>query len=127
MYVNFIFCLSSIHLSHIFNVLFIQIVNGDIRGYSQASRIVARVSKILASYVGQYINFSTQQRQRQNTNRFYEIANFPCIIGCIDCTHIRIANPGGNNGEVFRNRKGWFSLNVQVCRSIAVFSMKRTG
>ncbi|XP_029672195.1 putative nuclease HARBI1, partial [Formica exsecta] len=93
-----------------------QIVNGDIRGYSQASvsRIVARVSRILASYVGQYINFSTQQHQRQNTNRFYEIANFPCIIGCIDCTHIRIANPGGNNGEVFRNRKGWFSLNVQV-------------
>ncbi|XP_018375209.1 PREDICTED: putative nuclease HARBI1 [Trachymyrmex cornetzi] len=35
-------------------------------------------------------------------------------IWCIDCTHIRIANPGRNYGEVFRNRKGWFSLNVQV-------------
>ncbi|XP_024888320.1 putative nuclease HARBI1 isoform X2 [Temnothorax curvispinosus] len=93
-----------------------QIVNGDIRGVSQASVscIVARVSTILASHLKQYINFSTQQRQRQNTNRFYEVANFPRIIGCIDCTHIRIANPGGNNGEIFRNRKGWFSLNVQV-------------
>lgn len=93
-----------------------QLVNGDIRGYSQASisRIVARVSTILASHLGRYINFSTEQRRRQNTNRFYEIANFPSIIGCIDCTHIRIVNPGGNNGEVYRNRKGWFSLNVQV-------------
>ncbi|KAK9736296.1 DDE superfamily endonuclease [Popillia japonica] len=34
--------------------------------------------------------------------------------GVIDCTHIKIANPGGDNGEVFRNRKGFFSLNVQV-------------
>ncbi|XP_070165298.1 putative nuclease HARBI1 [Polyergus mexicanus] len=46
--------------------------------------------------------------------KFYEVANFPSVIGCIDCTHIRIANPGGNNGEIFRNRKGWFSLNVQA-------------
>ncbi|KAF0721306.1 putative nuclease HARBI1, partial [Aphis craccivora] len=30
-----------------------------------------------------------------------------------DCTHIGIQNPGGINGDVFRNRKGWFSLNVQ--------------
>lgn len=47
-------------------------------------------------------------------NQFYEIAHFPSVIGCIDCIHIHIVNPGGNNGEIFRNRKGWFSLNVQV-------------
>jgi nuclease HARBI1 len=39
----------------------------------------------------------------------------PGIGGCIDCTHIKIQNPGGPDGEVFRNRKGYFSLNVQVC------------
>ncbi|KAF0703522.1 putative nuclease HARBI1, partial [Aphis craccivora] len=38
----------------------------------------------------------------------------PGVGGCIDCTHIRIQNPGGINGEVFRNCKGWFSLNVQL-------------
>lgn len=93
-----------------------QIVNGDLRGYSQASvsRIVARVSRILASHLSVYINFSTEEKRRRNKNQFYEMANFPSIIGCIDCTHIRIANPGGNNGEIFRNRKGWFSLNVQA-------------
>lgn len=94
----------------------LQIVNGDLRGISQASvsRIVSRVSKMLASYSSRYINFSTEQKRRSDKNKFHDIANFPSVIGCIDCTHIRIANPGGNNGEVFRNRKGWFSLNVQV-------------
>lgn len=32
----------------------------------------------------------------------------------IDGTHIPIANPGGQFGEVYRNRKRFFSLNVQV-------------
>ncbi|CAI6354786.1 unnamed protein product [Macrosiphum euphorbiae] len=38
----------------------------------------------------------------------------PGIGGCIDCTHIKIQNPGGPDSEAFRNRKGYFSLNVQV-------------
>jgi len=112
---------------HIFYVFVFQIVSGDMRGISQASvsRIVTRVSKIIALHLGQYINFSTQEHRRHNMNQFYNIARFPSVIGCIDCTHIRIVNPGGNNGEVFRNRKGWFSLNVQVCFLICIFSTKK--
>jgi len=86
------------------------------------SRIVTRVSKIIASHLGQYVNLSTQERQRQNMNQFYEITHFLSVIGCIDCTHIRIINPGGNNGDIFQNQKGWFSLNVQVYFSIYVFN-----
>nr|XP_037290833.1 putative nuclease HARBI1 [Rhipicephalus microplus] len=37
-----------------------------------------------------------------------------CVTGCIDCTHVPIVSPGGENAEVFRNRKGYFSLNVQA-------------
>ncbi|XP_018399983.1 PREDICTED: putative nuclease HARBI1 [Cyphomyrmex costatus] len=87
-----------------------QIVNGDLRGFSQAtvSRIIVRVSRIIASHLSEYINFFTEEKRRSNKNKFYEIANFPSIIGCIDCTHIRIANPGRNYGEVFRNRKDSF-------------------
>lgn len=87
-----------------------QIVNGELQGYSQASvsRIVARVSRILASYMDVYINFSIEEKHRGSKNEFYEVANFPSVIGCIDCTHIRIANPGGNNGKVFRNQKDDF-------------------
>ena len=47
-------------------------------------------------------------------NKFHLLGGFPNVIGCIDCTHIPIKSPGGDNGEVFRNRKGWMSLNVQV-------------
>lgn len=32
----------------------------------------------------------------------------------MDCTHIKIQSPGGENAEVFRNRKNWFSINTQV-------------
>lgn len=46
--------------------------------------------------------------------RFYEIADFPGVVGCLGCTHIKIKNPGGNAAEVFRNREGWFSMNVQA-------------
>ncbi|KAK9700633.1 DDE superfamily endonuclease [Popillia japonica] len=39
---------------------------------------------------------------------------FPRVVGAIDCTHVRLQSPGGNMAENFRNRKGYFSLNVQV-------------
>lgn len=48
-------------------------------------------------------------------DKFYQMYKMPGIGGCIDCTHIKIQNPGGPDSEVFRNRKGYFSLNVQVC------------
>lgn len=51
-------------------------------------------------------------------NNFYRIARFPCVVGCIDGTHIKIRSPGGEDGEVYRNRKSYFSINVQlVCDS----------
>ncbi|KAL4126786.1 hypothetical protein QTP88_010995 [Uroleucon formosanum] len=43
---------------------------------------------------------------------------FPQVIGVIDCTHIRIQFPCQDIGEQYRNRKGYFSFNVQVvCNS----------
>lgn len=40
----------------------------------------------------------------------------PSIDGAIDCTHIRLVHTTFQNiDEVYRNRKGYFSLNVQVC------------
>ncbi|KAH7948217.1 hypothetical protein HPB52_019453 [Rhipicephalus sanguineus] len=45
---------------------------------------------------------------------FYRIANFPGVTGCIDCTHVKIKSPGGDDAEVFRCRKGYFSINVQA-------------
>lgn len=36
------------------------------------------------------------------------------LIYALDCTHIRTQSPDSNIGETFRNRKGYFSLNVQA-------------
>ncbi|KAL1467773.1 hypothetical protein MTO96_041939 [Rhipicephalus appendiculatus] len=44
---------------------------------------------------------------------FYKIGKFPGVSGCIDCTNVPIRSPGGDNAEVYRNRKGYFSINVQ--------------
>ena len=41
-------------------------------------------------------------------------SNIPGVVGLIDCTHIPIISPGGDNAELFRNRKGYFSINVQA-------------
>ncbi|KAJ8911230.1 hypothetical protein NQ315_014942, partial [Exocentrus adspersus] len=45
---------------------------------------------------------------------FYNISRFPKVIGCVDGTHIKIQSPGGEDAEVFRNRKSFFSINTQV-------------
>ncbi|CAI6371601.1 unnamed protein product [Macrosiphum euphorbiae] len=46
--------------------------------------------------------------------RFHLKAKFPRCIGAIDCTHVKISSPGGDNAENYRNRKNFFSINVQT-------------
>lgn len=36
------------------------------------------------------------------------------LLGAVDCTHIKIVSRGGSRAEVFRCRKDFFSINVQV-------------
>lgn len=50
---------------------------------------------------------------------FLQMANpsIPDVIGLIDCTHVKIASPGGPDAELYRNRKGYFSINVQAVGS----------
>ena len=90
-----------------------QMVDGDLFGVHKSTvcRIVSRVSKAIAGLKNQYIRF---EPRRETTAEFYGRAGFPGVIGAIDCTHIPITNPGGENGELFRNRKGYCSINVQV-------------
>jgi hypothetical protein len=45
---------------------------------------------------------------------FFHLSGFPQVIGAIDGTHIPIKSPGGNEAELYRNRKGYFSINVQA-------------
>ncbi|CAF4936163.1 unnamed protein product [Pieris macdunnoughi] len=79
------------------------------------SRIVTRVANALAKKMKKFVKFPSRFEDVNKVKRmFYNIANFPGVIGCIDCTHIKIKNPGGLSSEVFRNSTGYFSINVQA-------------
>ncbi|KAF0720277.1 putative nuclease HARBI1, partial [Aphis craccivora] len=82
-------------------------------------KIIIEVSKALAGLRPDFINFPTTDEEiRQVKQDFFNIAKFPSCIGAIDCTHIKIRSPGGNDAEIFRNRKQFFSMNVQtICDS----------
>ena len=84
---------------------------------SSVCRIIRRVSLALAKQRKRFIRMPITESELHDASRdFYAVARFPRTIGAIDCTHIKIQSPGGNQAENYRNRKSWFSLNVQtVC------------
>jgi hypothetical protein len=83
---------------------------------STVSRIVRRVTVALSRKMNQFIKFPQSQEERGTVKQgFYEIANFPCVIGCVDGTHIKIIAPSQNEPD-FVNRKRVHSINVQgIC------------
>jgi len=46
--------------------------------------------------------------------QFYAASRMRGMLGAIDCTHVAIQSPGGDNAEIYRNRKSYFSVNVQL-------------
>ncbi|XP_064105765.1 putative nuclease HARBI1 [Macrobrachium nipponense] len=84
---------------------------------SFVSRCVVKVAYAIGSFVWQsFIKFPDQDNITRIKHEFMTIAGMPGVIGCIDCTHIAIEMPSHPRPEVFRNRKGYFSFNVQaVC------------
>jgi nuclease HARBI1 len=92
---------------------------GDFTGISKSSisRIVEEVTNVIAGMSKTYIKMPEDQEEIENNYRkFFEINKFPTVIGTIDCTHVKISGQGGEIGEIFRNRKQFFSINVQsIC------------
>lgn len=90
---------------------------GDLHGISSSSvcRILKRVSDVVASLHGNYINMPPPEDIHRTKRAFYEVAGFPGVIGLIDCTHIKLVFnvPPGNAGNYF-NRKQFYSINVQI-------------
>ena len=77
--------------------------------------IIHKVSAIFAALMRTFVKFpATPVAWSRMTQAFYGIARFPGVAGCVDGTHVIVNNPGGPHAEVYRNRKGRFSINVQV-------------
>ncbi|XP_066940767.1 putative nuclease HARBI1 [Macrobrachium rosenbergii] len=77
-------------------------------------RTIHRVSEALAKRYSQFITFPSVAEAADIHAKFYEVAQFPNVIGAIDCIHMRISNPGGAMAEQCKNSKGWYSVNCQV-------------
>lgn len=105
---------------------------------STASRIIAKVTLAIGRLYPQFVKMPLQNNLLQTQTNFYHKASFPRVIGCVDGSHVRIQSPGkslnfasslhsvyylffvvgGEDPEIFRNRKGYFSINMQaVCDS----------
>ena len=93
-----------------------QITNGDLFGISQStmSRKIVAVSQVIASLSADLIRFPNHEQTIEINNFFLKYANFPGVSGIVDGTHIPIQSPGGSEAELYRNRKGHFSINCQV-------------
>lgn len=94
-----------------------QLCTGDnfLVSQSSVSRIFAKISHYIALKSNIYITMpQTRFAIGKINSDFYKIARFPRVLGTIDGTHIKIQSPGGDTAELYRNRKGWFSINVQM-------------
>ncbi|XP_055918372.1 putative nuclease HARBI1 [Eupeodes corollae] len=81
---------------------------------STVSRVVQQVSAEIASQSKNWIIFPHTVEEILEAQRLcsskYE---FPCAIGALDCTHVRIRKPLTYHEE-YINRKGYYSINVQA-------------
>ncbi|KAK9685604.1 DDE superfamily endonuclease [Popillia japonica] len=96
---------------------------------STVGKIIPRVVYALTRLRHQYIAMPQTREEKEATAvEFHRVARFPRVVGAIDCTHVRLQSPGGNMAENFRNRKGYFSLNVQVvCNATTKITDEKGG
>ena len=87
-------------------------------GLSQpaVSKVVEGVTQALCKLAKVAITFPTSQQQlTANKLAFHSIAAFPNVVGCIDCTYVRIKAPSEAE-DAYVNRKGVHTVNIQaVC------------
>lgn len=94
-----------------------QLVVGDGMTLHQStvSRIIKRVVPLIALLREDFVHLPRNEQEVVEVKRaFFAIHGFPSVIGCVDGTHIKIQSPGGEAAELYRNRKGFFSYNVQI-------------
>ncbi|XP_066583098.1 putative nuclease HARBI1 [Prorops nasuta] len=89
---------------------------GDFVGISEATtqRIVHKLSDVIAALSPEFIKFPSGDDILKIEAEIFHKAGFIRILGALDCVHIPIQSYGGEDAELFRNRKGFFSFNVQV-------------
>lgn len=83
-------------------------------GNATALRAVRRVTNALVSLSPKYIKWPDETKVQESCAHFEGKQNVPGVIGAIDGTHIKITAPK-DEAEVYVNRKGCHSIQLQVC------------
>ncbi|XP_067885141.1 putative nuclease HARBI1 [Heterodontus francisci] len=90
-------------------------------GASQSAvhRCIREVTNALYRRASDYVRFRMDpESQDLRALGFGAIAGFPQVQGVIDCTYVAIKAPAGQPAE-YLNRKGFYSLNVQLAAAMA--------
>ncbi|CAN7939602.1 unnamed protein product, partial [Ixodes hexagonus] len=80
---------------------------------SSASRSVRQVTVALARRARDFIRWPDDTEGAALQKQFFKVAGFPCVVGAVDGTHIRLQGPRLHE-EVYVNRHLYHSINVQV-------------
>lgn len=93
-----------------------QEVIADTFGVSKGTvcTVIHKVSAVLVASVDKYVKFDRQEQTEETKRKFFSMnPGFAGVIGCIDCTHVKIQAPAKYEA-IYVNRKGYHSINVQL-------------
>ncbi|KAM4795512.1 putative nuclease HARBI1 [Rhinophrynus dorsalis] len=88
----------------------------SVGGVSQSafSRFMGPVIDSIKKHLQTFIHFPTDRAGWQLIRRgFYNVAGLPHVMGALDCMHIALSPPHERE-ELYRNKKGFHSVSVQV-------------
>ncbi|KAJ1172512.1 hypothetical protein NDU88_004358 [Pleurodeles waltl] len=77
------------------------------------SKVLSRVLSALLKHMRSYIVFPEVGDLPTVKGDFYALGHIPNIIGAIDATHVTLVPPSRSE-QVYRNRKSYHSMNVQM-------------
>ena len=89
---------SAYHTNMFASGSFQQVTGDTVAGLdkSTVSRIIRRVTVALSRKFDQFVKFPDTEERDSIKQGLYEIANFPCAIGVIETSHIKIIAPKDN-------------------------------
>ena len=78
---------------------------------STVNKLIPKVTRAIASLAPDVIRYQASEATQE---QFLQLCDIPGITGCVDGTFVMIQSVGGPMAEVFRSRKRFFAINVQI-------------
>ena len=77
---------------------------------------------VLSYFAYSYIRWPETQAERNKVSQGFAEGKKgrPCVLGCVDGTHIALISPAKGSEAAYVNRKGWYSMNTMVGGAISL-------